>query len=160
VNHAERQRRDRLVVRMHLNGATYRDIAERVGITHPAAIKIVKRELERAVLRREDFDTDAAIELYLQRQEQLMLAVSQRALQGDIRAVEAFRRINYDWLRAQGLIPSLAERSRPDDDDNDPDFDDDLDDDDVAMVVDLKTRKTSMRGLDRDEEQPKGPSGT
>jgi DNA-binding Lrp family transcriptional regulator len=159
VNHAERQRRDRLVVRMHLNGATYRDIAERVGITHPAAIKIVKRELERAVLRREDFDTDAAIELYLQRQEQLMLAVSKRAVQGDIRAVEAFRRINYDWLRAQGLLPSLTERAQRAKDEDYDDDDDGLDDDDIAMVVDLKTRQTWMRGLDPDDQMP-GRSGT
>lgn len=160
VNHAERLKRDRLVMRLHLAGVPYRDIAERVGISKTMAAKIVRRDIAKdAGDRQAAFPAELALEVSLQRSEALLAASWSRAVNGDIRAIEQARRLVEGMSKLQGLMPSVAERVQRAKGEDYDDDDDGLDDDDIAMVVDLKTRQTWMRGLDPDDQMP-GRSGT
>jgi hypothetical protein len=121
----ERATRDVLVLRMHLAGVTYRDIASRVGLSIAGVHKVVKRQLRQSADRRDDL-ADDAVEAYLARMEVLLAANWGKAVRGDVRSTEQCRRMLDSMARVQGIVPWLAERVVPirDDDDGDADGDD------------------------------------
>jgi hypothetical protein len=122
----DRATRDVLILRMHLAGITYRDIAARVDLSIAGVHKVVKRQLRQSADRRSDL-ADDAVESYLARMEVLLAANWPKALKGDERSTEQCRRMLDSMARVQGIVPSLAERVVPirdDDDDADADGED------------------------------------
>jgi hypothetical protein len=129
---AERQARDTLVLRMYLAGVTYRDIGRKVGLSLAGVHKVIKRQLRQSADRRDELESDSAIESYLSRMEALLSASWPKALRGDTRATDQCRRVLDSMAKVQGLVPSVAERLLPDrldaeDTDDDEDGLDELD---------------------------------
>jgi hypothetical protein len=121
---AERQARDTLVLRMYLAGVTYRDIGHKVSLSAAGVHKVIKRQLRQSADRRDELESDAAVESYLSRMEALLSASWPKALRGDTRATDQCRRVLDSMAKVQGIVQSVSERLVPvDDDSNDEDDD-------------------------------------
>ncbi|VBA47922.1 hypothetical protein [Mycobacterium attenuatum] len=104
---AARQARDELALRLFLGGLPYREIGKHVDLSVGGVHKVVSRMLQRHAPRRELL-LDEAVAIYLERLESLWAATYPRAVKGDVRAVEACRRLLDQLGRAQGLYGSAA----------------------------------------------------
>jgi hypothetical protein len=108
----ERLARDALILRLHLAGVSYRDIARRAKLSLSVVHKVVKRELAKASQRRDDLE-DEATTAHLERLDSLLAAQMPKALGGDVKAAEFCRRLLDSAARVQGLNASVAERLAP-----------------------------------------------
>ncbi len=84
ITTAERRRQ---AVALRLSGATYESIGETIGVSTPAAFKLVKTALEKLA---KDTETDAVPlrELELQRLDRLQFGLWAKAQKGDLNAVD------------------------------------------------------------------------
>lgn len=84
ITTAERRRQ---AVALRLSGATYESIGEAIGVSAPAAFKLVKTALEKLA---KETDTDAVPlrELELQRLDRLQFGLWKKAQNGDLQAVD------------------------------------------------------------------------
>jgi hypothetical protein len=112
LSREERESRDELIYRLHLAGVSYRNIANRVGISKQAVHKIVQRELSKASVVHDDLEAEAETE-HLERLSTLLAAQWPKAISGDSRAAEFCRRLMVDIARLKGLNTSVAERLAP-----------------------------------------------
>lgn len=103
VKAADRERRNAQVLQLHLSGATYRAIADTVGLRSPQSVRnIVARGLAGSALRRELLASEA-FAVWLERQERLWRTNWGRALDGDYRAAELCRKLLAQWATVFGL---------------------------------------------------------
>ena len=139
----QRADRDQRIYRMHLAGASYRDIARATGLTGAAVHKVVRHQLALATDVREDLDADAEVE-QLERMDTLLATQYPKALKGDPRAAEFCRRMLGDIARIKGLNSSVAERVAPSriGDVDDSYLDDDQDDGPAVMKSYRQQRAT------------------
>ncbi|MBL3752201.1 hypothetical protein [Mycobacteroides abscessus] len=88
----ERNKRDLLCLRLFLAGVPYREIGAHPGVnlSHATVGQIIHKELQKG--GRSAIYEQANI-VWLERMESMLRVVYPRALQGDLRAVEAVRRI-------------------------------------------------------------------
>ena len=101
MNAEERKRRNSDVMRLHLAGATYQQIADTVGLKSVSSVhRIVQLELAGGALRRAGLADTA---LYQERAERLFQAHWGAALRGDHRSAEICYRILEQQLRVSRL---------------------------------------------------------
>ncbi|URM86452.1 RNaseE [Mycobacterium phage Hilltopfarm] len=131
MNRVERARRDAKVLRLHIAGATYRQIAEACDISVGMADKIVKRELAKAAARR-DLLADQALAMFLERSESLFKAHYPKAMKGDYKAAVICDRIMARQARLFGVVDGhgiggagTEDPPEPPDTGDDPEDDDD-----------------------------------
>lgn len=105
----ERRRRDDLVLRMFLAGASYRQIARRVGLRSQQSVgNVITRELR---LRRgiSGVMTETGRALFIERSEALLAAAWPGAMGGDPEAGEECLQLLTQQARFYGLTgPSLS----------------------------------------------------
>jgi hypothetical protein len=100
---AQRERRDAQVLQLFLAGASYRAIAEAVGLGSKSTVgRIVERVMGSGVERRELL-TDEAHAMWLERFERLWRANWPKALDGDRYAATECRRLLGQWISVFGL---------------------------------------------------------
>lgn len=100
----ERRGRDERVLGLFLAGATYRDIARRVGLRSPQSVgNIVERELRAAAGSRSPI-TETGRAMWIERSERLLAAVWPKAMTGDHLAGEECLRLLNQQARFYGLI--------------------------------------------------------
>ncbi|AMQ66944.1 MULTISPECIES: hypothetical protein [Mycolicibacterium] len=138
MNRVERARRDAKVLRLHIAGATYRQIAESCEISVGMADKIVRRELAKAAARR-DLLGEQALAMFLERQEALFKANFPAAMKGDYKASVICDRIMARQARLFEVIDGHGRGGGSGDPDETPDPtpDDDTDSDDEDDGDDL-----------------------
>lgn len=105
----ERQRRNWLVLRLAIAGVPYREIGARpdVQLSHQTVGDIVHKELQKGA---KSPLYEMASTVYLERLENLLRAVWPRAISGDLKAVEAARRI----LSNEARFFRILEGAEPD----------------------------------------------
>lgn len=101
---SERAKRDALVLRLVLAGASYREAARAVGLRSPTSVSnIVKRELARDGGWRSSLPENAAA-LHIERSEALWQKAFPAALAGDINAANRCVRLLEAQARLYGLF--------------------------------------------------------
>jgi transposase len=96
------RQRERDAIRYRLAGATYADIANRLGVSEVGAYKIVKRVLEReAKTTAEESHEIRSVEV--KRLDALLVIAWKKAAQGDLGAVDRILRIMERRSRFLGL---------------------------------------------------------
>jgi hypothetical protein len=105
------RQRERDAIRYRLAGATYADIAEKLGVSEVGAYKIVKRVLEREA--KETAERGQEIRsVEVKRLDALLVMSWKRAAQGDLGAVDRILRIMERRARLLGLdSPERIEHS-------------------------------------------------
>jgi Homeodomain-like domain len=105
---AERELRDARVMQMFYAGASYREIAEAVGLRSKSTVgQIVQRALVATGDRRELL-SDEARSVWLERFEQLWGATWPQALEGDRYAATECRRLLGQWASVFGLSKKVT----------------------------------------------------
>lgn len=109
VQAEERRRRDDLVLRLFLAGASYRQIARRVGLRSPQSIaNIIRRELRSGAGPRTP-ETETGRAVWIERSEALLAAAWPGAMAGDPEAGEECLQLLNQQARFYGLTgPSLS----------------------------------------------------
>lgn len=99
----ERRGRDELVLRLFLAGASYRQIARRVGLRSPQSVgNVVRREL-RSGARLSTPVTEVGRAVFVERLEALLAAVWPGAMAGDHQAGEECLQLLTQQARFYGL---------------------------------------------------------
>lgn len=142
----ERARRDARVMALFIGGATYRDIGERLGMSHTNVDKVVRREMAKAAKRR-DALADQALGVFIERTEALFKAHYPNALRGDYKSSVICDRVLARQARLYGingldLGGSGAEAPEPDDDGPLTD-----DDESASEVTDLDDYRRRAYGI-------------
>lgn len=116
---AERAKRDARVLQMYIAGATYRDIGERLGMSHTNVDKVIRREMAKAAKRR-DLLADQALATFVERTEAIFKAHFPNALRGDYKASVICDRILARQARLYGLTEGAGAGTSmgPDDDED------------------------------------------
>jgi hypothetical protein len=103
MNAAERAQRDALALQLFIAGATYQQIADRIGLKSRSAVHhIVQRELGEANERRKLL-TDEAFSMFQERTERLFQAHWGLALKGDHKSAAICQRLLAQQSRLYGL---------------------------------------------------------
>jgi len=116
----QRSKRDALIMQMFLSGWSYADIGRHshINLTHARVHAIVNKALAETA-QRHALLQDKAFAIYVERMEALMKAMWPQAMQGDLKAVEASRRLLeqmsrlYD-LEEEGKVTGAAPMSDAD----------------------------------------------
>lgn len=104
----DRERRNAQVVRLFLSGATYRSIANAVGLRSPQSVcNIVQRAMADSSQRRELL-TDEAFAVWQERSERLLWAHWGAALEGNHRSAELCRKILAQHILVYGLAQGVS----------------------------------------------------
>lgn len=104
----ERRRRDDLVLRLFLAGASYRQIARRVGLRSPQSVgNIIRRELRSGAGTGTPV-TEVGRAVFMERLEALLAAVWPRAMAGDPEAGEECLQLLSQQARFYGLTGPLS----------------------------------------------------
>ncbi|QBP29665.1 RNaseE [Mycobacterium phage Typha] len=140
MNRVERARRDAKVLRLHIAGATYRQIAEACDISVGMADKIVKRELAKAAARR-DLLGDQALAMFLERSESLFKANYPKAMKGDYKAAVICDRIMARQARLFGVVDGHGIGGAGNEDPEPPDTEDDPEDDGDDELAKWRSRR-------------------
>ena len=114
-------------MQLFVAGLSYREIARAVGLRSPQSVcNIVERGLADGGPRREPL-ADDALAMFIERSEAVLRAHWRRAMEGDVRATEAVRRIMDMQARVHGLYGGEARggRGRSDEARTDPERDED-----------------------------------
>ena len=94
-------------MQLFVAGLSYREIARAVGLRSPQSVcNIVERGLADGGPRREPL-ADDALAMFIERSEAVLRAHWRRAMEGDVRATEAVRRI---WICRPGCMGCTAAR--------------------------------------------------
>ena len=113
----ERQRRTAAILSMRMEGWGLREIGEAQDppVSSQAIFKTIKKALAEVV----SDEVDEARKIELLRLDELLAAIYERAINGDIAAIDRVLAISHRRIRLLGLdyIPSQAAASRPDGDD-------------------------------------------
>ena len=110
VQAEERRRRDDLVLRLFVAGASYRQIARRVGLRSPQSIgNIIRRELRSGAGPGTPV-TEIGRAVFVERMEALLAAVWPGAMAGDPEASEECLQLLAQQARFYGLTGPLAHR--------------------------------------------------
>ncbi|OBF77086.1 hypothetical protein A5751_23190 [Mycolicibacterium fortuitum] len=109
------------MLQMYIAGATYRDIGERLAMSHTNVDKVIRREMAKAAKRR-DLLADQALATFVERTEAIFKAHFPNALRGDYKASVICDRILARQARLYGLTDGggAATVMGPDDEDTDP----------------------------------------
>jgi len=108
VRAEERRGRDDLVLRMFLAGASYRQIARRVGLRSPQSIaNIIRRELRSGAGPGTPV-TEVGRAVFIERSEALLAAAWAGAMAGDLDAGEECLQLLSQQARFYGLTGPLS----------------------------------------------------
>lgn len=109
VQAEERRGRDELVLRLFLAGASYRQIARRVGLRSPQSIaNIIRRELRSGAGPGSTPVTEIGRAVFVERLEALLSAVWPGAMAGDPEAGEECLQLLTQQARFYGLTGPLS----------------------------------------------------
>lgn len=117
---AERAKRDARVLQMFIAGATYRDIGERMAMSHTNVDKVIRREMAKAAKRRDQL-ADQALAVFVERTEALFRAHFPKALGGDYKAAVICDRVLARQARMGMYGGGAAAISGPGPDEDDDD---------------------------------------
>ena len=104
----DRERRNAQVVRLFLSGATYRSIANAVGLRSPQSVCNIVHQAMAGSSQRRDLLTDEALAVWQERSERLLCAHWGAALQGNHRSAEVCRKILARHVLVYGLAQKVS----------------------------------------------------
>jgi Homeodomain-like domain len=103
---AERHHKTMQALQLRASGATYRQIADVLGVSEPTAWRLVQQETQ-SIIRESAAEV---LELELTRLDRMQMAVWPEAIQGDHAAIDAVLRIMHHRARLLGLYDRAGQQ--------------------------------------------------